>query len=674
MRQAPDSPTPVESSADQAVWDELNTVLDRIGRAARKLQSPNEFYGEVISQLVPLLAASNAVVWLREAGKLKIASQTTGWQDSIGDRAAHEQLVAAALHSADVVLVAPGTSYAGIENTTSKHHLIAPVSLDDWVSDKRGSVSAIVLAVPSGRAPSSYQGAEQVLEAVSEIAAEYHARRELCRLSSEQSVQRALAQFAERVGGTNDLRRTAMAVANEGRRVVDCDRISVLVVTGRSGRLLASSGTEQIERRSRAARALERLAYMAVQLGEPIDYGDGGQDDVPPQVEEIVHRYVDEFHARQLLVVPVLPPEGATSPSGTQAVFAVERFAGGRSDANRSLVAEMARAASPALTSAIAWDELPLGSVLRTLGWLRMPRTLFRIVVSVALIAAVVTALLAIEAPLTVDVRGQLLPVDRQDVFAPRSGIVDTIGAEHGQQVAAGETLVLLRDPELAVELERLRGEQTTTERRLEAVRATRSTADPSEQDPVELYRLSGDEEELKTKLDNLSRQIEMLEQQTASLTVTSPIAGMVTTWQVDQRLAPGRPVERGQVLVSVADTAGDWMLELAVPDERLDLVREHEGNDLKVEYRLASDASQLHAATVMRVAERADLVTTPAGDERREVRIEAVPDSPVPDNLRVAAMRPGGSVRARIVVGNKSLGYVLLHDLGRTIRNWWEF
>jgi biotin carboxyl carrier protein len=324
------------------------------------------------------------------------------------------------------------------------------------------------------------------------------------------------------------------------------------------------------------------------------------------------------------------------------------------------------------LASALEWHALPLGGLLRTLGWLRLPRTLLRLAVVSAVVVGLLFALRTIEVPLAVDVDGQLVPVARQDVFAPRSGLVDAVRVAHGNQVAAGESLVVLRDPALADQMQQLRGEQTKATRQLEAVRATRTTA--SGGDALERYRLSAEEEELKTELDNLARQLKLLEQQAAALDVTSPLAGTVTTWRVDERLALGRPVERGQVLLTVADTAGDWLLELSVPDDRMDLLREADDEQLQVEYRLASDASQLHTATVRRMAERVDTTTTPTGSETRTVTIEATPNEPLEDELLAAALRPGGSVRARIVVGDRALGTVLFHDLTRTLRNWWEF
>ncbi|MCO6046163.1 efflux RND transporter periplasmic adaptor subunit [Aeoliella sp. ICT_H6.2] len=676
MRPAASNPTDTPP-ADQSVWDDLSLVLDGLDDLARSQASPDQFYRQLIGSVAPLLAANHAAVWLREPdGTMRIVAHTSGWAESIADRQNHEALVTHALDAPGVLSLAPGQSLDVASNASSDHLLLAPVTLSDWTAQADAAVAVIELALPAGRAPSSYAGAVELMQAIRAQAAEYHVRRRLAQLSSESSGRDALLSFAEQIGGTPDLGLTAQRIASEGARIARCDRLSVLRASRRSARLLATSGTDRVERRGRAARALERLATIAMKLDEPIYYADstGEQSttDSLPQVDDVVGRYVDEFHARSLMVLPM--PADAENQSATRGVLVAEQFSAERGSLDQLLLGELARAAAPAMTSALAWHDLPLGGVLRTLGWLRMPRTLFRLAAACLVMAAVVTALLAIPAPLTVDVRGHLVPSARQEVFAPRSAIVDEVLVAHSDSVDAGATLTRLRDPELGVEIERIRGEQIKVQRQLESVRATRTTADATTRDPLEIYKLSAEEEELKTQRDNLQAELALLETEAESLVVTSPLAGTVTTWQVDERLAEGRPVERGQVLLSVAQTDGDWILELEVPDERLDMLRSAESDQLQVEYRLGSDSSTMHTATVTRIADRVDLVNKPTGEQERTVLVEATPDAPLSAELRAAALRPGGSVRARIVVGEAPLGYVLTSDLWRSIRNWWEF
>lgn len=676
MRSPSANPSPPEA-ADTAVWDNLSTVLNEIDSLASRPLEPSEFYTTLLGKVASMLAATRGAVWLCDgnAHMLRLAAHTGGWAEAIDDRNAHEKLLAAAIAQGEEASLAPGQNLATVTNLSADHLLIAPVSLASWTFSSRGVAAVIEIAQPPGRAPASYMGATQLLRAVADVAAEYHVRRELARLSDERSERDSLIKFAELVGGEPDLQATAQRIASEGARIAKCDRMSVLTASRRAARLLAVSGTERVERRSRAARALEQLAVLSIRTGEPIFYSeDMGLADSAPQIADVVNRYVDEFHARQLLVFPIPAPAGFSHSPAKQGVLVVEQFAGQRDAIDSTYLADVAQAAAPAIASGIAWHELPLSGLMRTLGWLHMPRTLFRLMAAVLIVIGVATALLTIPAQLAVDVRGELLPVVRQDVFAPRSAIIDQLQVQHAQQVHQGQTLVVLRDPELTVEIEKLRGELASIAKQLEAVQATRSTTAGDRHDPLEVYRLSAEQEELRTQQTNLNDQIALLQAESQALEVVSPLDAAVTTWQLDQRLAVGRPVQRGQVLLSLADIQDEWKLELAVPDEKLDLLRSADTRNLKVQYRLGSDASEMHTATVTRIAERVDVATTPAGDEVRQVIVEAEPDHQPAEVLRQAALRPGGTVRARIIVGNRPVGYVWTHDMWRALRNWWEF
>ena len=77
--------------------------------------------------------------------------------------------------------------------------------------------------------------------------------------------------------------------------MLDCDRLSVLMASGRRCRLLATSGVSRIERRSGAARRLEKIAQMVRRTDEPAFYADGECDALPP-VADAIERHVADSH------------------------------------------------------------------------------------------------------------------------------------------------------------------------------------------------------------------------------------------------------------------------------------------------------------------------------------------------------------------------------------------
>ena len=177
-----------------------------------------------------------------------------------------------------------------------------------------------------------------------------------------------------------------------------------------------------------------------------------------------------------------------------------------------------------------------------------------------------------------------------------------------------------------------------------------------------EYGRLTAEEERLKKSLENLGKQKELLEDQQDRLEVRSPIPGRVLTWELTELLET-RPVGRGQVLMTVAGTEGLWVLEVNVPDKHIGYVRQarHElKKDLDVTFVLATDPGVKHTGKVDKVA----MITEPDETENLSVLVTIAFDRKSITNLH-----PGAGATARIRCGQRSLGYVWLHDLIEAVR-----
>lgn len=116
---------------------------------------------------------------------------------------------------------------------------------------------------------------------------------------------------------------------------------------------------------------------------------------------------------------------------------------------------------------------------------------------------------------------------------------------------------------------------------------------------------------------------------------------------------------------MTVADLTGGWIAELQVPDDRigfvLDAQRRHE-EPLRVTFELSTDPGEMHAGVLERIANRVEL-----SDDQKPAVLATVNF----DDSTIAKLRPGATVLARIHCGRKPLGYVWLHDLIHTVREW---
>ena len=152
-----------------------------------------------------------------------------------------------------------------------------------------------------------------------------------------------------------------------------------------------------------------------------------------------------------------------------------------------------------------------------------------------------------------------------------------------------------------------------------------------------------------------------------AELTVRSPLAGKVLTWNVEPLLA-ARPVARGQQLMTVADVTGAWELDLHVPDDRIGHVlnaRHAEDHPLRVEFVAATDPGKIYQTSVGKIAQTAESVQE--GEPTVKVTATVEPNT-------IHDPRPGAEVIAQIDCGRRSLGYVWFHDLIDAVRSWIYF
>ncbi len=316
-----------------------------------------------------------------------------------------------------------------------------------------------------------------------------------------------------------------------------------------------------------------------------------------------------------------------------------------------------------ALRNSLAYQSLPFFKLLKALqgaAWYIRLKNLPKTLLVLGLIAAVVAALIFVPADFTVSGEGELQPEIRRDVFAWADGVVEKVRVEHGQNVEKGQLLAEMRQTELQYEISRVLGEKQTATARLASARASKFSK-PSDislqENRLRIAQLTAEESEIEELLKSLDEQLKILDQKQAELKIKSPIAGQVLTWDVSP-LLDKRPVARGQVLLTVADLQGPWVVEIRVPDDQIGHVfeaRRRTGEDLPVEFLLATDPETTYAGKISRISMRTE---TDKEHGASVLVTVAINKGDIPD------LRPGATVIPKIHCGRKPVGYVWFHDL----------
>jgi multidrug efflux pump subunit AcrA (membrane-fusion protein) len=478
---------------------------------------------------------------------------------------------------------------------------------------------------------------------------------------------------------------TAFVLANEARRIIGCDRVSVLVRRRRKLRLEAVSGQESVERRASAVQAIEALVRVVATAGDPLWHPDPARE-LPPQIEEELEHYIDESHATALAIIPLEKPRPTpvVKPGGVDAVAVAKAEAGPQvtpepiaalvaewfssssfDDGKRARVDLVAEHGKVAIANALAHTSLPFYGLIDLLGKSRvlttarnLPRTLLAMLAALAALAA----LILIPAELRLEGKGTLEPVHRRDVFAGIDGVVEKLesGLEHGAEVKAGQLLATLRNTDLEVAITDVLGRKASSEEQLVATR--RALLEDKKISADEKTRLAGRAAQLQREIESLEQQRKLYETKKHDLEVRSPIDGVIVTWQVRDRLTL-RPVEKGQSLMSIADKTGPWELEVHMPDDRLGhinraaIAAKQAGRELTVDYILATDPGTRHHGDVKEIHEQAEV----RGEAGNTVLVRVTID---PERHEKEELGAGATVTARIACGKRPLGYVWFHDV----------
>jgi hypothetical protein len=577
---------PLDPSLIEQTKQQIRALVAEIAQLAKQDISPEEFYGEFLTRVVSALAAVGGAVWTtNDQGQLalqyQINLQETRLRESEEAQVQHSRLLYKTLSSTEAVILPPHSSSGGDEeagNPTEFLLLLGLLKTDLEI----GGIVEVFQRPESGLA--TQKGYLRFLMQMCELAGEFLKSHQLRHFSDRQTLWTQLEDFTRVVHASLDPRETAFTIANEGRRLIECDRLSVAIRKGNKCVIESISGQDVFDKRSNLVRLLNRLASAVVATGDPVWYT-GDTRDMAPQVEDAVQEYVDEAHSKTVAVLPLKRPEPPEEddpkkrpePQPCIGALIVEQIEDSRVPPSMlPRVEVVCRHSSTALANSLEHQSLFLMPVWRAIGhsrWVVKARTLPKTLSITAAIIAVLLFLFLWQTDLDMETKGTLEPIERRDVFATlERSVVQELLVDHGNKVKTGDLLVRLRGPEIELSLEEAQGKLDTAEKALSSkeweISNNRSLTD------VEINRKLSEAAELKENIIGLKTQRDLLKLKQEDLFVKSPIDGTVVTWHLKDRLN-NRPLQIGSVMMRVADLSKEWQLELHMPEQRMGFVEE---------------------------------------------------------------------------------------------------
>ena len=498
----------------------------------------------------------------------------------------------------------------------------------------------------------------------------------------QNALQEAL-ELGQSTSLTLEKEKSGFLLANGLKSYLNVDRVTLIEQTGTQMRTLAVSGQVTFNRRANVVRYTERLAQVVLKSGEALWF-DGDQEELAKPIQKAVRKYIDESLVQSFALLPIVERQQPVFASEEQAL--IELVNPGRTDIRKIRGAVLVESIQNPIDRSkmeAQWEQarpqvennfnnakqhsdmfmLPLILLMTKFFALFRGHTR-RTAWGLTLTAAVLIAAgFLIQTDFKVRCEGYLQPEKMHHVFVGKDGVVTRVLAKEGQQVAAGQPLMILQNRELELELANLTGELKEKKQQHEHMifRRLSHSEDSPEQTSSDLsYHEMAEQTGLLSKqIASLEKRLALKQKQIDSLSVRAPFAGQVMGWNVDRKFL-NRPLEQGVRLFSVAKVNNKRLLELKVPDQRSGYVQnayrksDSKEKNLQVEFSIASFPDQQYEAEVTHINPGLEQDT----DLGYVLPVEAIPTSELPEGLRA-----GIPVVAKVECGRKSFIYCKTYE-----------
>ncbi|MFN5915998.1 MAG: efflux RND transporter periplasmic adaptor subunit [Planctomycetota bacterium] len=671
---------------------QIRTLVNEVAELSKSDVGAAEFYPAVLQKVVNALAARGGAVWLLDGENgLRLAHHidiSPNLIDANNNEAiSHGRLLGRLIQKGTPELVPPfsASEQTGEANPTPFLLVTSPLA------SPNGPVGLLEVFQRAQTPPEAQVGYLKFVKHITDLVGDWLKGHTLQQVSNRQELWQQSDQFARLVHENLDLRDTAFTIANEGRRLIDCDRVSVAILKGGKAKVVAISGQDSIENRSNNVQALNNLATRVIKSGEPLWY-DGSTEDLPAQLEEAIEDYVDLSHGRTVTVLPIRQPErklegdvlaerNETNEArvrrdiiGALIVEQIETQLSRQTLEGRvDLVYEHAcRAISNSMThSNILF--MPLWRFLDRCLWMFRGSALPKTASILGLLAAGLLSMFLIPMDFDLQGNGKLKPTVERQVFAHADGEVEAVLVKHGQEVKKDQPLVKLKNNELEQQIQTTMGQYKQSLQ--QAYGWKRQLDSATTLTEAERIRVQQDYNQAEQEAFNRQAELNLLVERQSKLDRLSPIDGLVTTWDVEKVLA-ARPVVTGQVLMTVADPDKPWEVEVMMPEKRMRYLDGAFANErvvktddkgekyLDVEIILMTKPDTKHYGKLYQpaVGQRAELDP----EDGAVVRLRCVPNDKA---LLEISKRPGARVMADVKCGKRSVAFVVFYEVIEWIR-----
>ncbi len=701
---------PPDSQERARFTQQLDIAFEDASKLAGSSLTPTDFYEKFLHRTLGAINAPAGAIWLRTPqGFLQVAAQQNldkmGLDDKRGGRQCHNEVLRQIFQAAPprpVLLepqgrlgngpVEPGGVPAA--NLTDFYALFAPI-----VGSDKQSLGLLEVFQESNHDPRMYQTYLQYTLQMAGYASQYHSFSGNRQNAGTEKAFTQIEAFARLIHTTLNPTECAYHVANEGRKLIEADRVCVGVRHGGKCTVEAVSGADVVEKASTHVRRLKALFDAVLKFNDRLVFQGTRDESLPLWVLKALDVYLAESQPKLLVVSPVRDEREKDSDKPARSALLVEVFnPPEQTDALLQRVEVVGKHAASALYNAAEMKRIPFKAlwwpVVKLqdgLGGKTKFYTLLAAVGALILIAVMVFW----PATLKLDATGQYGPEHMRQVYPTARGEVWEVMVLPGQtDIKPGDAVVKLFDKGLAEQLAKLDGQIDSARGEINLHTAALSRLPPESSSVAELnIRLAAaqsQEKQAKLLKDDLIRRNKMIASEPGFFLATAPdfpaSSGGLRYWANisggDVREKMRSEVQPSQPLVRLGAIDGPWRGEIKIPQRAIGHVNRAfvADGDHKVGPDPKGTGKPMKYLDVTVLFGGFETEPFPGKLFENEVSIEAVPNKDdhnetepvtpgyvrvdIPEEKLKHFQKAGAEMRVKLHCGTRPLGYTLFHGV----------
>ncbi len=505
---------------------QFDEAFAEASRLAGSSLPPTDFYEQFLSRALSGIGAPAGAVWMRTPqGFLQVACQKNleaiGLDDKRGGRQCHNEVLRHVFQASPPrpVLLEPQGRLAGITpeagaapaaNLTDYYALFAPI-----VGPEKQSLGLLEVFQESSHEPRLYQTFLQYTLQMAGYASQYHNFAGTNKLGAAAGSEKVFAQieaFARLIHSTLDPTEVAYHIANDGRRLIEVDRLCIGVRHGSKVTVEAVSGADVVEKASTHVRRLRNLFDEVLKFNDRLTFNGTRDDTLPPKVLHALDEYLAESQPKLLVVQPIRDEREKDETKPARSVALVECF--NPPEQTEPIIQRMEvvlKHAAPALYNAAEMKRIPFKMlwwpVLKLQDGLGGKKKFYAVLIALG-VALLTLAMVFVPYPMKMDAKGLFLPEQVKLVYAPIEGQVIELAARPGQKdIRPGTPLVKLLSNDYMAKLQEIDVKIGSFTRTREALQQQLKEA-KAEQNTVDIQK----------QLSDAESQLEMLKKTRESM------------------------------------------------------------------------------------------------------------------------------------------------------------